>query len=87
MDQLEDMHPSSSEYYKKKQEYVSSPFAPFQSENISLYLLIKTRAHPPNKQFLCDSGRHHNIVFGHEEAKKIVRLLAQWISNPIVKAW
>jgi ATP-dependent Lon protease len=83
MDQLDDMHPSSSEYHKK-QEYVKS---------LCTLPIGKYKPLPVNKnssssseiaKFLCDSrDKLNNIVFGHEEAKeKIVRLLAQWISNP-----
>jgi len=83
MDQLDNMHKSSSEYHKK-QEYVKSlctlPIGKYKP------LPVNKNTSSPTEiaKFLCESrDKLNSIVFGHEEAKeKIVRLLAQWISNP-----
>jgi ATP-dependent Lon protease len=83
MDQLDEMNPSSSEY-TKKQEYVKSlcnlPIGKYKSLPVNK----NTSTSIDIAKFLCESRvKLSNIVFGHDEAKeKIIRLLAQWISNP-----
>ena len=83
MDNLETIAPFSSEYNKKK-DYINDlcklPIGKYKSLPVAKEVNTSTEI----AQFLADSRKKLNdTVFGHVEAKeKIIRLLAQWISNP-----
>jgi hypothetical protein len=82
---LSNLDESSSEYYKNL-HWIHSvcdlPINKYKNLPVSF-------ESPPNhiRDFIINIRQHLNsIVYGHEEAKEqIVRLLAQWISNPDAK--